>query len=247
MKGTKICSIDGCGTGGYLTRGWCGTHYRRWQRHGDPGTAAKQHAVSWAGATCKQDHCTSPVMSVGYCTAHYKRFRRYGDASIKRPTKPAAERFWAKVDKRGPDECWPWTAGTSPQGYGGFHPKHGETVLAHRYAYESEHGPIEGDDVVDHMCHNGQDCPPGPCKHRLCCNPGHLDPTSRPDNVNRSHNSNIQKTHCPRGHAYTPNNTRIHTKSNTTGRSCRACARARDTIRRSAARSNQTNPTTKAA
>jgi hypothetical protein len=247
LNGTKNCAVDGCETGGYLSRGWCNMHYARWKRHGEPGTAAKQHAVSWSGAQCKEDECTSSVMSIGYCTAHYKRFRRYGDASIKRPTKPAEERFWAKVDKRGPDECWPWTAGTTKQGYGGFHPAKTDMVLAHRYAYEAEFGPIEDGDVLDHMCHNGQGCPPGPCKHRLCCNPAHLDPTTRPENVNRSHNSNIQKTRCPQGHSYSPENTRYQKKFRTIGRSCLTCSRARDSIRRSKARANRVNPITKAA
>jgi hypothetical protein len=30
------CAIPGCGQG-IRARGWCNTHYRRWQRHGDPG------------------------------------------------------------------------------------------------------------------------------------------------------------------------------------------------------------------
>lgn len=32
----RICSIEGCGNGGGLHRGWCSKHYGRWQRHGDP-------------------------------------------------------------------------------------------------------------------------------------------------------------------------------------------------------------------
>jgi hypothetical protein len=30
-----MCEVPGCG-GRHYARGWCVTHYRRWQRHGDP-------------------------------------------------------------------------------------------------------------------------------------------------------------------------------------------------------------------
>ncbi len=30
----KTCLVESCGQAG-LTRGWCGTHYQRWKRHGD--------------------------------------------------------------------------------------------------------------------------------------------------------------------------------------------------------------------
>lgn len=30
----------------------------------------------------------------------------------------AEHRFWSKLDKRGPDECWPWLSGTDRYGYG---------------------------------------------------------------------------------------------------------------------------------
>ena len=32
------------------------------------------------------------------------------------------DRFWPKVDVRGPDECWPWRAGTNGVGYGMIYP-----------------------------------------------------------------------------------------------------------------------------
>ena len=31
----RTCTIDGCENAPHA-RGWCGTHYRRWQRRGDP-------------------------------------------------------------------------------------------------------------------------------------------------------------------------------------------------------------------
>lgn len=42
------------------------------------------------------------------------------------------ERLWAKVDKRGPDECWPWQARRSPKGYGDIAGPAGKSMLAHR-------------------------------------------------------------------------------------------------------------------
>lgn len=122
------CSVEGCTAGGYITRGLCKMHYARLRRHGDPGEAAKQHSVSWAGVTCQVDECDSPVRAVGYCLAHYKRFRRYGDPNGSRPTTPASVRFWEKVRKVD-GGCWEWTAGQQGMGYGMFHPTHGRTFL----------------------------------------------------------------------------------------------------------------------
>ncbi len=31
----QVCSVPGCG-GSVLARGWCGKHYQRWAKHGDP-------------------------------------------------------------------------------------------------------------------------------------------------------------------------------------------------------------------
>jgi hypothetical protein len=85
-------------------------------------------------------------------------------------------RFWAKVDKRGPDECWPWTAGVTRDGYGRFgltlrdrvntdaEPRaRYSTFQTNRIAYFLEHGIDPGDNGTLHRCDN----PP-------CVNPSHL-------------------------------------------------------------------------
>ena len=78
-----------------------------------------------------------------------------------------SERFWRQVDRRGDDECWPWTGGLKSGGYGAFHIG-GRQIGAHRYAA----GCRIGDGVVVmHTCDN----PP-------CCNPAHLRKGTIADN-----------------------------------------------------------------
>ena len=218
----KTCSVDGCESGGYLTRGWCKMHYARWMRHGETGAAAKQHSTSWAGETCKQDQCSAPVKSIGYCTAHYKRFRRWGDPAIKRPAIPAEERFWSKVDNRGPSECWPWMAAVGAHGYGTFHPSKKDQVLAHRFAYELANGAIPEGLHIDHLC-----------RVRYCVNPGHLEAVTPLENSSRGLTYRLlngMDDRCRNGHLYTPENTYV--EPNGYKVRCRQCARDRDAYRR---------------
>jgi len=83
--------------------------------------------------------------------------------------KSTEERFWEKVDKRGKNECWVWTATRTPAGYGHF--RLGSLTdgtrrkeMSHRLAYMLTTGQaIPKGAVIMHSCDN----PP-------CCNPAHL-------------------------------------------------------------------------
>lgn len=83
-----------------------------------------------------------------------------------RKAKPPYQRFWVKVDRRGPDECWAWT-GALTNGYGSFRIVAGKTVSAHSYAKQLA---------------TGVTCPAGlnalhVCKtptSTVCCNPDHI-------------------------------------------------------------------------
>jgi len=95
-----------------------------------------------------------------------------------------AERFWPKVDRRGPDECWLWTgartgtAGSADRyGYLGAIPasSNGPAVpakRAHVASWEIRHGqPVPSGMTVCHTC----DVP-------LCVNPDHLFAGTQGDN-----------------------------------------------------------------
>ena len=83
------------------------------------------------------------------------------------------ERFWEKVDVRDWDDCWLWTAGQHPYGYGVIE-YFGVAQYAHRIAYELSYDDVEfGSELyVLHCCDN----PP-------CCNPGHLYQGTHQDNM----------------------------------------------------------------
>lgn len=136
---------------------------------------------------------------------------------------PIERRIRSHYVERGPDECWEWLGKRNAAGYGLISAGgvKSRELRAHRVMYELHVGPIPNGLVLHHTCEN-----------RGCVNPAHLTPTGRGDNVNRGPQSNASKTHCKRGHEFTPENTYHY--PNRSQRACRECHRLYELARRRA-------------
>lgn len=121
--------------------------------------------------------------------------------------------------------CWVWLGRPTDEGYGRARQR-GRHAPAHRVIYEEVVGPIPAGLTIDHLC-----------RVRLCVNPDHLEPVPIRENVLRGNGPSAihaRKTHCERGHEFTPANTYVRPSRRGLpdgGRVCRICQR----LRRSAA------------
>ena len=90
---------------------------------------------------------------------------------------PDNERFWGRVAKGAPNECWEWPGTGGPHGYGVFRVgslRDGtrSQVLAHRFAYHDANGGIPSGKHILHGCDNPK-----------CVNPAHLRAGTHQDNM----------------------------------------------------------------
>lgn len=119
--------------------------------------------------------------------------------------------FWSAVEKS--DGCWGWKMHKTRMGYGEFTVYKMGKFRAHRVAWELYHDRRVPDGLVlDHLCRN-----------KSCVNPHHLEAVTQQVNVLRG-TARATKTHCKRGHEFTPENTRYY-KGPRIWRACRPCIR----------------------
>jgi hypothetical protein len=126
------------------------------------------------------------------------------------------QKFWAKVDRRGDHECWPWTGRRNHKAYGRLRID-GRGRPAQQIAWEvANKMPFPAGKMGCHTCDN----PP-------CCNPAHIWPGTalenqidcvakgrrlhllvpKPARIKRVSGRGRFAEACPAGHSYTPENT----------------------------------------
>lgn len=75
-KRTATCTVEGCESP-YRCTGFCGAHYNRWLKHGDPlGNIPVRRRLK--GELCCIEDCGRPVRCKSLCSIHYDRMRHTG-------------------------------------------------------------------------------------------------------------------------------------------------------------------------
>ncbi len=154
----QTCGVQECKrlVGEKGARGYCSRHYHRLMKYGNPTFVPERKRRRMH---CDIKGCKGVFQARGLCGMHYTRFMKTGTTDLVEPTDE--ERFWAKVDKGGDDECWEWQASRHPVGHGYFM-WNDKVSYAHRYSLELHLGRP----VKEHALHR--------CDNPPCVNPNHL-------------------------------------------------------------------------
>lgn len=207
-------------------------HYARLMKTGTTANLAK---VKKPKPACSVTGCDTESFARGWCTKHYTRWYETGslELGVRSPVtpppppekRPIEERFWEKV-QRGQNH-WLWLGSKTKLGYGTIwdSERQGKS-MAHRVSWEIANGQKIPDGlVIDHLCRTPS-----------CVNPEHLEVVTVAVNTERGlagevgGRKNRNKTHCPQGHPYSPENTYYYNEGRT--RVCRTCAIEKTQARR---------------
>ncbi len=183
-----------------------------------------------AKATCSVDGCRNPVIARGWCPKHYQANRQAGTFTPRPKGQPFPVNLLRSLVFLPAPEPYVCPNGTTittgciettkvnADGYGRLW-VNGSNQLAHRALHELLIGPIPDGFQLDHLCRN-----------RACVRLSHLEPVTPVVNVRRGETGKHMavRTHCPQGHEYTAENTRLSGGS----RSCRECGRIGERARR---------------
>jgi len=146
--------------------------------------------------------------------------------------------------------CTVWTKALSAAGYG--QKWAGEKVVyVHRLAFEAAYGPIPEGTEIDHLCRN-RACynvahleavthaenmrRSGPFRRSAVCPRGHVRSKKgkcitcrreRDGYLGPGNDAYSKRTHCPKGHPYSSENTYVNPRGSRECRMCRAAGRTR--------------------
>lgn len=127
--------------------------------------------MSTTADECSFETCDARIKGLGLCSGH--KYQLQMGIPLRPILRNWVDRFWVKVDKKSPEDCWEWTGEKSWSGYGFFQRgKRGEKQAAHRVSFEIYSGePVSKSLQIDHKCRN-----------RGCVNPDHLQVVTNKQN-----------------------------------------------------------------